>query len=232
MELLNPEISIVIPSYNCSEYLPMLFESITDQTYQDFEVIIVDDGSTDNSRKVLSQYCDQYKIYFFSHEGEQKARQKGFEMSNGKYVIFMDADCILAGNYLEELHNAIITDVKIGFAYCDRVMALIQKDKMVQYVRKASCDFDSVRLRRGNYIPFPTLVRREAVVKFDENIKRLQDWDFFLGVVEKGYTGIRVPKALFFMFIRPEGISGRGSEAWKEAVKYIREKHKITEEKI
>jgi len=88
-------ISIVIPVYNAGEYLKNCLESILNQTLKYFELIAVDDGSTDDSLKILEKYalCDKrIKLLKQMHLGAGEARNKGLKSASGKYVMFLDAD--------------------------------------------------------------------------------------------------------------------------------------------
>lgn len=103
-------ISIIVPVYNVREYLPRCLESIVNQTFKDFELILVDDGSTDDSGKICDDfkmnYTDSCVVLHKSNGGLSSARLEGFKVSKGKYVCFIDSDDYLNPNYLQELFNA------------------------------------------------------------------------------------------------------------------------------
>ncbi len=93
-----PKISVIIPAYNCGRYVSETVESVLAQTYQDYELIIVDDGSTDNTKDVLAKYVDAYpnkvRYIFQQNAGEGGARNRGIKESMGDYVAFLDSDDI------------------------------------------------------------------------------------------------------------------------------------------
>lgn len=95
-------ISVIIPCYNCGAFIGETIQSVLDQTYQDFEIIVVDDGSTDNSESVVKSIQDS-RIHYISqpNSGVSKARNKGFQYANGKYIVFFDGDDIMSSNFLE-----------------------------------------------------------------------------------------------------------------------------------
>lgn len=102
-------ISIVIPLYNKQEYINNTLTMILNQTYQDFEIIVIDDGSTDNGAHIVKNFSDE-RIKFFSKKngGVSSARNLGIEKSSFDYIAFLDADDIWLSNHLEEISNLII----------------------------------------------------------------------------------------------------------------------------
>lgn len=102
------EISIIIPVYNVEKYLKKCLDSILEQTFQDFEIICVDDGSTDKSLKILQDYKkrdDRFVILQQRHSGAGAARNHGIKLAEGKYIQLLDADDYFEPTLLEELYN-------------------------------------------------------------------------------------------------------------------------------
>jgi glycosyltransferase involved in cell wall biosynthesis len=87
-----PEVSVVIPTYNRAQFLDEALQSVFNQTFKDFEVIVVDDGSTDRTKQVLEKYGDRIRYIFQENGGPAKARNRGIKESLGKYIAFLDAD--------------------------------------------------------------------------------------------------------------------------------------------
>lgn len=104
-------ISVIIPVYNCQKYLDRCIKSVQKQTYSDWELVLVDDGSSDNSLEIIKGYSKQDERIKYYHkeksEGAGPARNKGIEESSGEYVMFIDADDYMADNMLEKLFSAI-----------------------------------------------------------------------------------------------------------------------------
>lgn len=108
------KISVIIPVYNVERYLEKCVNSILRQTFTDYEVILVDDGSTDNSNKlcdILAQKSKKIKVYHKSNGGLSDARNFGVNKSSGKYITFIDSDDYIRCDYLELLYNAIVNEV-------------------------------------------------------------------------------------------------------------------------
>ena len=106
---MNPEISIVVPLYNAEKYIETCIDSIRSQTFKDFELIIIDDKSTDRSLEIVRNYRDpRIKIYQqIKNSGESSSRNFGLTVSTGKYVYFMDDDDAILKNTLEIFYNEI-----------------------------------------------------------------------------------------------------------------------------
>ena len=102
------KISVIIPVYNVEKYLKKCIDSILNQTFQDFEIIFIDDGSTDKSLKILEEYKNKdYRFIILkqAHKGASAARNKGIELARGKYVIFLDSDDYFEPTLLEDLFS-------------------------------------------------------------------------------------------------------------------------------
>ncbi len=100
-------VSVIIPVYNAEKYIRKCLESLIDQTFQDFEGIIVNDGSTDDSRNIIVEYIknfpEKFRVYDKENGGQSSARNLGLEKASGKYVTFLDADDYIKTDYLERL---------------------------------------------------------------------------------------------------------------------------------
>ncbi|WP_298521770.1 glycosyltransferase family 2 protein [uncultured Methanobrevibacter sp.] len=104
----NAKISVIIPVYNCAKYIGKTLESVINQDFRDFEIIVIDDGSTDNSLKVINETlngCEiSYKIIHQENGGVSVARNHGIEVSSGDYLVFVDGDDYILPNHLSELY--------------------------------------------------------------------------------------------------------------------------------
>ena len=106
-------ISVIIPVYNVEEYLRECVESVLKQTYQNFEIILVDDGSTDSSGKICDEYLEKDERVVVIHkknEGPSKTRNTGLENANGKYIYFLDSDDYIENNALELLVDTAVSN--------------------------------------------------------------------------------------------------------------------------
>ena len=102
------KISVIVPIYNTEEYLSQCLDSVINQTFEDIEIICVNDGSTDNSLEILKEYQENYpyiKLVNHEHKGPSASRNIGMEYSDGDYILFLDSDDYLDLNAIEELYN-------------------------------------------------------------------------------------------------------------------------------
>ena len=231
-----PEISVIIPTYQHGDTLAACLDSIFKQTFKDIELIVVNDGSTDNTEEILKPYLDKIIYKKIPNFGAPKARNVGFELSKGRFVIFCDADLILKPEMLRLLYEGLQANPKTSYAYAGFRFGL---------GRFKALAWSGNRLRKLNFIHTSALIRREDFVGFDESIKKLQDWDMWLTMLEKGKTGVSVnkilfsakprktgmswwlPKALYSPFFKAIGIRFRSVARYDEAAKIIARKHDL-----
>lgn len=97
-----PKVSIIIPAYNSARFLPETLDSVISQNYQAYELIIVDDGSTDNTKEILRPYTDKIRYVSQANAGSAAARNTGLELARGEFIVFLDADDLLLPGKLKE----------------------------------------------------------------------------------------------------------------------------------
>ena len=117
------KVSIIVPVYNTAKYLSMCIESLINQTLKDIEIILINDGSTDESESIIKKYKDKRIKYIFKkNEGIGKTRNLGIEKTNGEYLAFIDSDDYIEPNFCEVMYNKAIKDE------CDIVICDYYKD--------------------------------------------------------------------------------------------------------
>lgn len=114
-----PKFSIVIPVYNTEKFLKKCLDSVFNQTFKDFEVIVVNDGSTDNSKDIINEYMDRIIYIEKENEGLSSARNDGISASKGEYLLFLDSDDYYENNFLYELSKKINSEEIIRYRICD-----------------------------------------------------------------------------------------------------------------
>jgi len=127
-----PEISVIMPVYNTASYLAQSIESVLNQTYSDFELIIVDDGSTDDSLKIINSYAakdKRIKVITQENQGQSVARNRALKEAKGKYITFIDSDDFYAKNFLGQMHYAQ-KKTNADVVGCDFLKVRSKKDKL------------------------------------------------------------------------------------------------------
>jgi len=155
-----------------------------------------------------------------------KKRNDGFKKSTQPFVFFCDNDIILPKNHLENLYNALKNNLNVSYAYSGYVGIVIDPSNhpIKNNFTIPTIPFNPERLRQGNYISTMALIRREAFPMFDENLKRLQDYDLYLTMMKCGNIGIAVENNEFYAYYLDAGItSDTNSEI--DAINAIRNKH-------
>jgi len=192
-----PKVSVVIPCYNQGKYLEEAVESVLNQTFQDFEIIIVDDGSTDDSTKnVLKNYQKpKTKVIHTDNKGLASARNRGIQEAKGEYILPLDADDKIGREYLEEAVKILDKNRDIGIVYCEAVYfgaqdgLLILPEYSLEKILTKNIIFCSALFRKQHW---------EIVGGYNINmVYGLEDWDFWLSLIELGLKIYRIPKVLF-----------------------------------
>lgn len=210
------KISVIIPSYNHANSLAGCFESIFNQTIPVKEIIVIDDGSTDNTAEVMKQYLDRVKYIRQENAGAPSARNHGFRESTGEFVIFCDADVIMEPKILKTMLTELETNPDVSFTYSGFIWGW-KTFKGLQYSKE--------QLYKMNFIHTTSLIRRSDFPGFDENVKRLQDWDLWLTMAKQGKQGKCVSIDPLFK-VRIDGVSNHDS-AWIPKFLYNIPWHKV-----
>lgn len=181
----DPKISIVITCYNYAEYVEDAIISVINQTYKNIELIIIDDGSTDNTLDIISKYKNGATVISRENRGIINTRNEGLNIAQGNYLCFLDADDTLPSNYIEEgIKTAIKTRADIVYTNYEYFGAEKGKSDFPE--------FNLEKLKNSNYIHISSLVKKSAVkdIMFDDNLNGMthEDWDFFLNLTINGRT--------------------------------------------
>ncbi|OFV94012.1 MAG: hypothetical protein A3G76_13920 [Acidobacteria bacterium RIFCSPLOWO2_12_FULL_65_11] len=194
----TPRVSVIIPCYNLGRYLDEAVASVLAQTYQDFEIVIVDDGSTDTATvSLLADYRrPKTRVMHTAHGGVSAARNVAIANAAGAYLCALDADDRLEPSYFEKAVPVLDADPALAFVSC---WLRAFGDEEWEW-KPEGCDLPS--LLWEDTVLTASLVRREAVVAaggYDEQmpIQGLEDWDLWLTLVERGYRGTILPEVLF-----------------------------------
>jgi len=204
-------VSAIIPTYNCAAYLGEALDSILAQTYPDVEIIVVDDGSTDNTRQVLEPYGGRIVYLYQENQGESVARNRGIEAAGGEFIAFLDADDLWLPTKLERLVAAmdLYPEAVLAYSYAYAVDASGQRMRFrgSDLLCQGEAGLHQVfpRLVTENMIANPgtALIRRRfltGMTAFDPAIRWGEDWDLWLRLSLKGpFAFVAEPLACYRM---------------------------------
>lgn len=188
-------ISIIIPVYNSGKYLRKCLDSIKNQTKKEFEVIIIDDGSTDNSYNIINEYLndERFKVIKQENHGIGYSRNVGIEKSTGKYLVFIDSDDYVELNFLELMFKKAEKD-NLDIVVCDYIEENIENNKQKKVIIP---DFDNTSVDNNpeillgiNKSPWNKIIKKSAInnIRFPENLK-YEDTQFICEILKNTKIG-------------------------------------------
>jgi glycosyltransferase involved in cell wall biosynthesis len=209
LEQLNhrPRVSVIIPTYNREHLISRAIQSVQHQTYQDFEMIVVDDGSTDHTEEMASSFRDE-KIRYLRHDqnkGLPAARNTGIRAAKGEYVAFLDDDDDWFPTKLEKQVNQFEkSNEKIGVIYTGFLLKAQHTGKILAEVIPTLRGEVYRDLLNGNILHVSTsMIKKiglEQVGFFDESFLSFEDWDLWMRL-SKHYEFDFIPEALVTYYI-------------------------------
>lgn len=200
--MLTPKVSIVIPCYNHGEFLPETLASVAAQTFSDFEIVVVNDGSTDEPTIKLLERLEQpqLRVIHTPNKGVSAARNRGIKEAVGRIILPLDADDLIAPEYLAMTVPILETCPGVGVVFCERQLF---GERQGQELLPA---YDPRRLLVENLIYPAALFRKvdwAAVGGYNEAmIQGWEDWDFWIALSQLGGTVVKIPEALFWYRVR------------------------------
>lgn len=204
----SPTVSVMIPYYNCKEYIVETIQSVLSQSHQNFEIIIVDDGSDPEHADYLKGFlADKPAIRYAvqNNQGVAAARNHAARLAGGKYFLFLDSDDLILPDYIEKCLTVLENNPD-----CKLVYPLAEYFDAQEGLWNLP-DYDGLEsLLKGNRIPIISMHRAEDFVSlggFDENLTTHEDWDLWIRLLSNGGTVIRIPEVLFRYRKRRDGLS-------------------------
>ena len=183
----NDLISVVIPCYNHGHYLSAAIESVLGQSYPFVEIVVIDDGSTDNTRQVAQRY-EGVKYVYQTNSGLSAARNKGIEESKGAYLLFLDADDWLYPQALQINYRHLQQNPKAAFVSGGYMMDFKEEGEKREIIRQVQME-PYVALLHNNYVGMiATVLFRRWIFdeyKYDIDLKRCEDYDLYFKITRK-----------------------------------------------
>lgn len=206
-----PKLSVIIPAYNSARSIGETIESVLRQTFTDWEIVVIDDGSQDDTVKVVLAFNDsRIRLFSFQNGGLPTARNRGFEKSRGKYICFLDADDLWHPAKLERQYLSLINNQEAGCSYTGEY--LFSGQASVESLQSEAEAKPLLAAPSGNI--FLEVIKKNPVASggsnymiarsafeeiegFNEQLTSCEDWDFAIRLSQK-YHFVSVPERLVF----------------------------------
>lgn len=225
-----PTVSVIIPTHNRGSLLRRALHSVLHQSYQNIEVIIVDDGSTDDTRIIVMSFQDT-RVRYTRHEikrGAAAARNTGIKLATSEFIAFQDSDDEWLCEKLEKQMELFVTaGPEVGVIYTGFIRFEDNRAFYfpAEHIQKSGNILKS--LLNGNYVTTQAVVVRrncfEKVGLFDERLPRFQDWELFIRIA-KCYDFICISQPFLIAFHSPKSITA-DAQLFPIALKLVLEKH-------
>jgi len=222
----TPEVSVIVPCYKQAEFLDECIGSVINQTFQNWECIIVDDGSPDNTEEVSKEWCkkdSRIKYYKKINEGVSKARNYGISLAASKYILPLDADDKIGRQYMELALQCFQKDNNVKVVYC-RAKYFGKKRgiwRLPEYSYK--------KLLTTNIIfcsAFFPKIEWERIGGYDVNmVEGFEDWEFWINMLSKDVEVKRIDSVQFYYRIRRDSRTSTAVLNIDKLLNYICEKH-------
>ncbi len=220
-------VSVIIPCYNHGKFLAETVESILDSTYKQVEIIIVDDGSKDNSRAVAQRLMElnpAIQYLYQENAGPSRARNNGISNAKGTYILPLDADDLIHPNYITEAVNIFESKpaVKVVYAEAEKFGAVNKAWKLKPFSRRA--------LALDNMIYVSALFRKADWARVggycEDPVCCREDWEFWIKLLKGGGDVVQLPFVGFYYRIHPDSRRKSMTKAKKNAeIAYLNSQH-------
>ena len=221
-------VSVIVPCYNHAAFLKETLHSVLESTYTNIEIVIINDGSIDNSEEIALEYCNQYPNLLYisqSNQGPSAARNNGIRSSNGKYILPLEAFDLISKDYIEKSIEVLDHNQQVKLVYCNAEFFGEKKGKW------NLPEFSRNYLARENHIFLTAMYRKsdwERVGGYDELMTwGWEDWEFWIALLKDGGDVVKLPITGFFYRIR-KGSRRKSTnrDAKRKTVELINRKHK------
>ena len=235
-------VSFITPTFNRAYILGNAIESVLSQTYHHWELLVMDDGSTDNTKELVESFRDPRIAYHYrSNGGPSAARNSAFPLVQGDWIAYLDSDNELFPNYLEVMLAWIHRHPTTLYTrpQMRKTVELYKEGKLVQSIDKSTEDYPErmtlkdIFLRKvrfdGNGFMHSKKIIEEGF-RFDENLIQMEEWDFLMQIGEKypnNFLYVPIPLLHYHQRFGGDGIvSNTSYQQWADAFDHIYKKHK------
>ena len=225
-------VSIIIPIYNIEQYLDECLNSVLNQTYKNIEVILVDDGSKDNSKKICKKYCNldnRFKYYYQKNSGASKARSNGLDKSNGEYIFFLDSDDFITNDAIEILVNGLKkNDLILCGRYNYYKNRIDKRNIKNRVIDNKQAMYELIATTKFSGFITDKLFKKSIIdkynINFDSNIKIGEDLLFCYKYLEKCNKVKCIDKMLYYYRFRKSSLLNKdfkNDSSLLDTIKYV-----------
>lgn len=195
---MKDRVSIIIPCYNQAALLPETLDSVLAQTYQNWECLIINDGSPDNTEEVALKYCnsdERFKYFYKQNGGLSSARNAGIELSTGEFIKFLDSDDLLRPTSLQKSIQAFVDNDLLDVVYTDyeyyyeATKTKVNRSiniRLKKHIRKHFiCGWDITVCIPIHCLLYKTKIIKDNEIRFNTLLSAKEDWDFHINIAEK-----------------------------------------------
>jgi len=228
---MTASIAIIIPAYNASETLLETLDSVLKQTRSDWEVIIVDDGSQDDTAAIANQAATQdnrIRVVTQTNQGVSAARNTGVHSAQAEWLLFLDADDWIAPNYLSQMTAKIEENASLDVVHCGWVR--VAPDGFLVYGKPVP-QFTDLFSTIARYCPFAVhacVVKKDIFNRaggFDTSLKTCEEWDLWQRIARQGTRFGGIPNVLAYYRMRAQSLSGDGTQFCVDGLRVLKQGH-------
>jgi glycosyltransferase involved in cell wall biosynthesis len=214
----RPKVSVIIPAYNAEAYIAETLASVFSQTYNNYEIIVVDDGSTDKTWQILRSYGDRIKALTKPNGGPASARNLAIKQARGELIAFLDSDDLWVEDKLAEQVRFLDCQTHIGMVYSEALMFTQQGDRRIIKRKIGYAEAPTFcKLLIGNFIPNLTVMLRRACVdkvgplNEAKEMIAIEDYEYWLRVA-KLFPIAGIARPLAYYRVRADNLVGDGRD--------------------
>lgn len=222
------KVSIIVPCYNLGRFIEQALDSLCEQTYKDWECVIVNDGSTDDSPAIIQNYVSSAKGAFVcvhkENGGVASAMNEGFQYAHDEYVVVLSSDDYLDNTYLEKTVSVLDSRKDVDIVGVDTRMFGEQNF----YHTTGAC-LDLQQLMFADNLHYCCIMRRyvwETIGGFTIDLP-FEDWDFWISAAEYGFTLTKINEPLFNYRVRSDGREAQTNKNYAQARAQVLSRHQL-----
>lgn len=233
-------VSVIIPTYNRAYILMDAVKSILSQTYRNWEILIVDDGSSDNTESLIASIGDpRIRFYRQANKGPSAARNHGVARAKGEWIVYLDSDDVLYPNYLEVMLVWLRNNPKAVYAIprADRMLELYQNNRLIKSINDSDdipedVSTKDIFMKRFHFSCDGFIHKRglfDGTIQWDEKLRHMEEWDLAMQIGERYPDGFLFVPITLYCYHQRHGTDGVCSNTpyleWADAFEYIYRKH-------